>query len=141
MATAAIPSTDVLGHVDGTIVVVGLGSIGRGFLPLLRRHLTCSRLVVIDAVDREADRLIAERDYGAQFLQVNIGAHNYVNVLGPLLREGNSNGFLVNLAVSLNAVALMRLSRECGAMYIDTDSDMWPEDFEVRCMKSFVIEQ
>ena len=137
MATSSHPasSTDVLAHVDGTIVVVGLGSIGRGLLPLLRRHLTCaSRLVVIDAVDREADRLVAERDYGAQFMHVFIGAHNYEHVLGPLLREGNSNGFLVNLGLNMNAVALMRLSRACGAMYIDTDSDVWNEDFQVRFM-------
>jgi homospermidine synthase len=125
-------SAGVLAHVDGTIVVLGLGSIGRGLLPLLRRHLTCaSRLVVIDAVDREADRLVAERNYGAQFMHVFIGAHNYESVLGPLLREGNANGFLVNLGLNMNSVALMRLSRECGAMYIDTDSDVWNEDFQV----------
>ena len=29
-----------LGHIDGAIVIVGFGSIGRGVLPLIERHFS-----------------------------------------------------------------------------------------------------
>ena len=40
---------------DGPIVMIGLGSIGRGTLPLLERHIAFdrSKFVVIDPVDTD----------------------------------------------------------------------------------------
>ena len=48
-------STEVLGRVSGPVVMIGFGSIGRGVLPLLDRHIEFdhSRCTVIDPEDRD----------------------------------------------------------------------------------------
>jgi homospermidine synthase len=50
-----------LGRIDGPIVMIGFGSIGRGTLPLILRHFNCdrSKITIIDPDDRE--RRLAER--------------------------------------------------------------------------------
>jgi homospermidine synthase len=37
----------IYGHIDD-IVLIGHGSIGRGILPLIKRHLTFGKLTIID---------------------------------------------------------------------------------------------
>lgn len=38
-------------HISGTVCLIGHGSIGKGFIPLLNKHFTYDRLVIIDPVD------------------------------------------------------------------------------------------
>ena len=47
----------VYGEIDGPIVMIGFGSIGRGTLPLIERHFEFdrSRFVVIDPDDRDRE--------------------------------------------------------------------------------------
>lgn len=49
----------VYAAIDGPIVMIGFGSIGRGTLPLIERHFTFdrSRFVVIDPDDRDRANL------------------------------------------------------------------------------------
>ena len=63
----------VHGRIDGPIVMIGFGSIGRGTLPLIERHFTFdrSRMVVIDPVDTDR-ALLDER--GIAFLQDSVHA-------------------------------------------------------------------
>eukprot|EP01037_Dinobryon_pediforme_P007562 gene7562-7625_t len=113
------------GHIDGAIVMIGFGSIGKGTLPLIERHFTFDRqhLVVIDPND--ADRKILD-DAGIKFLQVAITKDNYREVLPPLLTAGKGQGFCVNLSVDTSSLAIMELAREIGALYIDTVVEPWP---------------
>eukprot|EP01037_Dinobryon_pediforme_P007333 gene7333-7400_t len=113
------------GHIDGAIVMIGFGSIGKGTLPLIERHFTFDRqhLVVIDPND--ADRKILD-DAGIKFLQVAITKDNYRDVLPPLLTAGKGQGFCVNLSVDTSSLAIMELAREVGALYIDTVVEPWP---------------
>jgi homospermidine synthase len=110
--------------IDGPIVMIGFGSIGRGTLPLIDRHFSFDRkrLVVIDPSD--ANRAIAEK-YRARFIQAAITRENYVEVLRPLLTEGGGQGFCVNLSVDTSSRDIMRLCREIGALYIDTVAEPW----------------
>jgi homospermidine synthase len=59
----------------GPIVMIGFGSIGRGVLPLLERHLGFdrSKFVVIDPVD--TDRVLLD-ERGLRFEQVAITREN-----------------------------------------------------------------
>jgi homospermidine synthase len=112
------------GRITGPMVMIGFGSIGRGTLPLLERHIGFdrSRAVVIDPSD--ADRVLLDRA-GIRYLQLAVTADNYREVLAPLLTEGEGQGFCVNLSVDTSSVAIMGLCRELGALYIDTVVEPW----------------
>jgi homospermidine synthase len=108
----------------GPVVMIGFGSIGRGMLPLLERHFTFdrSRFVVIDPEDKDR-HLLDER--GIRFVHAAVTRENFVDLLKPLLTNGGGQGFLVNLSVDVSSVAVMRLCREVGALYIDTVAEPW----------------
>ncbi|MFM7521741.1 MAG: homospermidine synthase [Planctomycetota bacterium] len=114
----------VHGHIDGPIVMIGFGSIGRGTLPLIERHFTFdrSRLVVIDPDDR--DRAILDR-HGVRFIHQAVTRERYRHLLEPLL-GGGGQAFCVNLSVDTSSLDILRLCRELGALYIDTVVEPWP---------------
>jgi len=68
------------GRIDGAIVMIGFGSIGKGTLPLIERHFDYDKnhFVVIgpDGSDR---RLLDER--GIEFVHMPITRENYREVL------------------------------------------------------------
>jgi homospermidine synthase len=114
----------VHGRIDGPIVMIGFGSIGRGTLPLIERHFTydTARFTVIDPVEKDR-ALLDER--GIRFIQEPVTRENYRELLQPLLTEGGGQGFCVNLSVDTSSVDIMRLCRELGALYIDTVNEPW----------------
>jgi homospermidine synthase len=109
---------------SGPIVMIGFGSIGRGSLPLILRHIACdrSKITVIDP-DGTWQQL-AEKQ-GATFLQTAITKANYKTVLKPLLTAGPGPAFIVNLSVDVDSVEMMKLARQTGALYIDTVVEPW----------------
>jgi homospermidine synthase len=109
------------GHIDGAVVIIGFGSIGRGVLPLIERHFTYDQrqLVVIEPSDEHAN-FLAQR--GVRHLPVAITRDNYREVLTPLLNRG---AFCVHLSVDTSSLDLIRLCRERGALYIDTVVEPW----------------
>jgi homospermidine synthase len=96
--------------------MVGFGSIGKGTLPLILRHLDIDRtqMVIIDPDD--SARGIAEFA-GIRFEKLSLLPDTLRDILTPLLRPG---GFLVNLSVGVSSVALIELCRELGVLYLDT---------------------
>jgi homospermidine synthase len=110
---------------DGPIVLLGFGSIGRGFLPLLERHIAFApeKLTVI-APDGKDRALLDSR--GLTFTELAITRDNYRDVLAPLLKAGPGRGLLVNLSVDTSSAALMAFARELEAFYIDTVAEPWP---------------
>lgn len=114
----------ILARIDGPVVLIGFGSIGRGVLPLLERHIDfdSKRLVVIDPSD--ADRgLLDER--GIKFIQSAVTRENYREMLSPLLTAGGGQGFCINLSVDTSSHDIMDLARSLGALYIDTVAEPW----------------
>ena len=112
------------GNIDGPIVMVGFGSIGKGTLPLIERHFTYdrSRMVIIDPDD--SDRAIADK-HGVRFIHDAVTRDNYRALLPPLLTKGGGRGFCVNLSVDTSSLDIMRLCRELGVLYIDTVVEPW----------------
>ena len=110
---------------DGPIVMIGFGSIGKGTLPLLERHIAFdrSKLVVIAPDDRDR-HLLDERQI--RFLHLAITKDNYREVLTPLLTAGPGRGMVVNLSVDTSSVDLMELAKDLDAFYIDTVVEPWP---------------
>jgi homospermidine synthase len=114
----------VYGEITGPIVMIGFGSIGRGTLPLIERHFKFdkSRMTVIDP-SAENRKLLDER--GIAFVQEAVTKKNYKKLLTPLLTKGGGQGICVNLSVDTGSVDLMRLTRELGALYVDTVIEPW----------------
>jgi homospermidine synthase len=111
-------------RIDGPIVMIGFGSIGKGTLPLIERHFSYdkSRFVVIDPEDK--DRKLLD-DRGIRFVHQAITKDNYRHVLAPLLTAGDGQGFCVNVSVDTSSLEIMEMCREIGALYIDTVVEPW----------------
>ncbi|MEO4041518.1 homospermidine synthase [Hoeflea sp. CAU 1731] len=114
----------VYAEITGPIVMIGFGSIGRGTLPLIERHFKFekSRMVVVDPSDADAG-LLAKK--GIRFVQEAVTRDNYRDLLGPLLTEGEGQGFCVNLSVDTSSLDLMKFCREIDVPYIDTVVEPW----------------
>jgi homospermidine synthase len=114
----------VHGEITGPIVMIGFGSIGRGTLPLIERHLKFdkSRFVVI-APDDDNRALLDER--GIRFIQEAVTIENYKTMLTPLLTAGGGQGFCVNLSCDTGSRDIMELCSSLGALYIDTVNEPW----------------
>ena len=112
-------------RITGPIVMIGFGSIGKGTLPLIERHLEYdpARFVVIDPSD--ADRALLD-ERGIRFVHAAVTRENCRELLTPLLTEGGGQGFCVNLSVDTSSLALMKLARELGCLYVDTVVEPWP---------------
>src|SRR3569832_1552633 len=121
----AMTAWPVYATITGPIVMVGFGSIGKGTLPLLERHLKYdrSRVTVLDPKD-EGRRALCEK-HGVRFIQKGLTKENYRELLTPLLTEGGGQGFCVNLSVDTGSTDIMELCNELGALYIDTVNEPW----------------
>ncbi len=106
----------------GCIVMVGFGSIGRGVLPLILRHIgvTPDRMVIVTA--EEEGRREAQLQ-GIRFILQPLTRENYISVLEPLIGEGD---FLLNLSVEVSSLSLIELCYAKNALYLDTCNEPWP---------------
>lgn len=113
------------GMITGPVVLIGIGSIGRGTLPLIERHFEFdpARLVVVDP-DPAKKPLVEGMGY--RFVQQAVTSDNYAGLLSPLLSEGEGQGICVNLSVDTSSLDIMVLCRSLGALYIDTVVEPWP---------------
>ena len=110
---------------NGPIVMIGFGSIGRGTLPLILRHIRCDRtkITIIDPSDESKHIADAE---GIEFLAQALTKQNYKTVLRPLLTSEQGQALIVNLSVDVESMDIMRFAREMNALYIDTVIEPWP---------------
>ena len=106
----------------GRLVIVGLGSIGQGVLPLLLRHIEMpAERVAIVTAEQRGHAVAAE--YGIRFIEKALTRDNYRAVLAPLLGAGD---LLLNVSVDVSSIALIELCQEIGALYLDTCIEPWP---------------
>ncbi|WP_333714020.1 homospermidine synthase [Yoonia sp.] len=110
------------GRIDGHIVIIGLGSIGKGTLPLIQRHFDydADKLSVIEP-NPAAAAFLAEQ--GITHHPIALTQDNYRAVLSQAFPEGK--GFCVNLSVDTSSLDIMKLARELGVLYIDTVVEPW----------------
>jgi homospermidine synthase len=113
---------ETYGCIDGPVVLIGYGSVGRGTLPLIERHFEIDRaqVHVIDPSDARAREI---RDKGCHFHHVGLTRANHREILGRLFADGG--GFCVNLSVDTGSLDLIRFCREIGVPYIDTVVEPW----------------
>ncbi|WP_131194740.1 homospermidine synthase [Lichenihabitans psoromatis] len=110
---------------DGPIVLIGFGSIGKGVLPLLERHIGFDKAQMTVIAPDDADRALLD-ERGIAFHKLGLTIDNYIKVLKPLLTAGGKQALVINLSVDVSSVAMVRLCKELGALYIDTVVEPWP---------------
>lgn len=110
-------------RIEGDMVMIGFGSIGKGSLPLILRHIELdkSRVTIISPDD--SGRAEAE-ELGVAFVKKAITPENLKETLDPLFK--GPGGFLVNLSVEVSSIDLIRYAAGKGALYIDTCIEPWP---------------
>ena len=105
--------------------MIGFGSIGKGTLPLIERHIAFDRSKFVVIAPDDSDRhLLDERSI--RFMHQAVTKENYREVLTPLLTVGPGRGMVVNLSVDTSSVDLMELAKDLDAFYIDTVVEPWP---------------
>jgi homospermidine synthase len=104
--------------------MIGFGSIGRGTLPLILRHIDCDRSKVT-VIDPEDDHREMISHAGVNFIHDSVRVDNYRDLLTPLLTAGPGRAFIVNLSVDVSSVALMELCKDLDALYVDTVAEPW----------------
>ena len=116
-------SYPVYGRIEGPVVIIGFGSIGRGTLPLIERHFEydANDIHVVEPSDAHAAFLAGK---GVQFHQTALTPENYREVLDGLFK-GKPQGFCVNLSVDTSSLDIMKHCRSLGALYIDTVVEPW----------------
>lgn len=110
------------GHIDGPIVMVGFGSIGRGTLPLIERHFTYDR-TAFTVIEPSSDHAVFLAEKGIRHLPLALTRENMREVLSGLFPD--CKGFVVNLSVDVGSVDMMALCQELGVLYIDTVVEPW----------------
>jgi homospermidine synthase len=108
----------------GPIIMIGFGSIGRGTLPLLLRHIKAdlSQYTVIDPDD--SSRHILDKE-GIAFIKQGLTKANHRDLVKPLATRGPGPALIVNLSVDVDSLDIMQLARDTGALYIDTVIEPW----------------
>lgn len=110
------------GRIDGPIVIIGFGSIGRGTLPLIERHFDYdAKQVYVIEPNLDDHTFLTQR--GIHHIEEAVTRANYRDLLGGLFKDGK--GFCVNLSVDTSSLDLMKLCRELGVLYIDTVVEPW----------------
>ena len=107
-------------HIDGPLVMIGFGSIGRGTLPLIERHTGFDR-AAFTVIEPSGEFAHILQDHGIRHLQLALTPDNYAGTLRGLFPSGK--GMVVNLSVDVDSILLMELCAELGVQYIDTVVD------------------
>jgi len=120
-----VPTGPIYATIDGPLVLVGFGSIARGVLPLVERHIAFdrSKFYVLTPFIDDAGRAIIEKA-GGKLIQKALERETYRETLEPILKSGG-RGFLISVSVDVSSLDLMRLCREVGCLYIDTVVEPW----------------
>src|SRR5215470_5674783 len=104
--TPRIESWPLHARFDGPIVMIGFGSIGKGTLPLIERHIAFDRTKFTVIAPDDTDRhLLDERQI--RFVHQGLTRDNYRELLTPLLKAGPGRGMMVNLSVDTSSVDLI----------------------------------
>lgn len=118
--------SSMLAKFDGPIVLLGYGSIARGLLPLLERHIEFdrSKFYVIDQASTTRSSIESR---GMNFIEARLTPENYRVILVDLLSDPDGRpGFCINACVDVSSLDLLKLTGELGAFYIDASLEPWP---------------
>lgn len=103
------------------ICMVGHGSIGKGTLPLIKRHFTFKKITIIDPHPVE----FPETGPNVEFKKVGLTPENFRSILDSALPNGAGVRFCVNLSVGTSSSEIIQYCQEKEIFYIDTVKEEW----------------
>jgi len=122
---------------NGPVLIVGYGSIARGFLPLLLRHIELgpkSRITIVApppsakgvgfAASADIDQHYSCVKTPIEVLTTGLTQQNYQGILDKYLGNGDP-GFCVNLSVDVFSNEVGKHCSKIAALYIDTVNEPW----------------
>ncbi len=110
---------------DGKILIIGLGSIGQGTLPLILKHFdTKPDNITIVTADPRGENVAHK--YGIHFIIDPLTQDNYEKIVLSHVGRGD---FLLNLSVDVSSAALIELCQRNGILYLDTCIEPWPGSY------------
>lgn len=111
---------------NGNIVILGLGSISHGVIPLLFQQLSIQPSQVLVIAPRP-DRSGVVAQFKVRSEQHRLTQDNYETILKKALAAGD---ILVNLSVEVESLALIKFCRRHDILYIDTCIEPWPGGYD-----------
>jgi homospermidine synthase len=105
------------GTIQGTILIIGYGSIGQGMLPIIKRHFNYDRIAIIDPVEE------GPNDPNIKFEKVALTQENYKSILDRIFGDGK--GFCVNVSVQTSSKDILIYCQSKGILYLDTVVEEW----------------
>jgi homospermidine synthase len=99
--------------------IIGFGGVARGTIPLLFRHIniTIEQITVIAA---DPDLSGCAEEYNLNFNLIKLNRDNFKQHIK--LQEGD---FLLNVALDVDGIDLMKWASDCNALYLDTATEPW----------------
>jgi homospermidine synthase len=113
----------IYGYIND-ICIVGHGSIGKGTLPLIKRHFKFDKITIIDPEPVE----LPEISENVSFIKVGLTRENFRDILDQIFV--NKVGFCVNLSVGTSSSDIIQYCQEKGVFYIDTVKEEWEGYYE-----------
>jgi homospermidine synthase len=110
-------------RLEGPLVMIGYGSIGRGIWPLIDRHIELDRAAVT-VIEPKAAAGAELASLGLRHLCQALTRENFRAVLAGLFPE--RRGMIVNLSVDVGSVDVMQAAADLGVLYVDTVVEPWP---------------
>ena len=99
-----------------TICVVGHGSIGRGTVPLIRRHFNFDKMVIIDP----NPQYVPETTEKVSFLKEGLNKENYKSVLDGVF-EGKTR-MCVNVSMGVSSASIIAYCQTKEILYVDSSN-------------------
>ena len=127
-------SSPVRESFNGTLLVIGLGTIGLGVIPLLLKHLdfsSCpggasSAIRIITGPDRLAQAKDLHFNLGISYQIVFLTESNFTAVLDAYrLGDEGKQDLILNLSVDVSSCALLAYCHDHGVLYCDTVTEPW----------------
>jgi homospermidine synthase len=101
------------------VCVIGHGSIGRGTVPLIKRHFKFDNMTIIDPDPVD----LPDEDPKVEFKKIGLTRENFKEILDQVFI--NKVGFCVNLSVGTSSSEIIQYCQEKGVFYIDTVKEEW----------------
>lgn len=107
------------------LLLIGFGSIGKGILPLILRHIEMNPDQITVLAKDDCDAKLAS-EYGVKFVTQTITQENCVEILNQHLQ---AHDFLLNLSVEVSSAALIEFCQAHQVLYLDTCTEPWAGGF------------
>lgn len=108
----------VYGYINN-ICIIGHGSIGKGTLPLIKRHFKFDKITIIDPHPVE----VPEVSETVEFIRIGLTHDNFKEILDGIFV--GKVCFCVNLSVGTSSSEIMQYCQAKGVFYIDTVKEEW----------------